>query len=192
MIETGSQRKYIQILTGIGFIISIALFVFFKQHPAYFQVGGLFQSYLGSLGLFAPLIFMALQVVQVIYPIVPGGMTSVIGYIAFGPIWGFVYNFTGIFIGSLIAFALARRYGETFVKAFVSQETYDKYIGYLLLYLVSQMIFFAWFLDFQRCHLRNLLRFFCLQSLSHSISILLLVIRVLAIYLPYSNKKLQL
>ena len=31
MIETGSQRKYIQILTGIGFIISIALFVFFKQ-----------------------------------------------------------------------------------------------------------------------------------------------------------------
>ena len=74
---------------------------------------------------------MALQVVQVIYPIVPGGMTSVIGYIAFGPIWGFVYNFTGIFIGSLIAFALARRYGETFVKAFVSQETYDKYIGYL-------------------------------------------------------------
>lgn len=131
MIETGSQRKYIQILTGIGFIISIALFVFFKQHPAYFQVGGLFQSYLGSLGLFAPLIFMALQVVQVIYPIVPGGMTSVISYIAFGPIWGFVYNFTGIFIGSLIAFALARRYGETFVKAFVSQETYDKYIGYL-------------------------------------------------------------
>ena len=74
MIETGSQRKYIQILTGIGFIISIALFVFFKQHPAYFQVGGLFQSYLGSLGLFAPLIFMALQVVQVIYPIVPGGL----------------------------------------------------------------------------------------------------------------------
>ena len=39
--------------------------------------------------------------IQVIYPIVPGGMTSVIGYLAFGPIWGFVYNFTGIFIGSL-------------------------------------------------------------------------------------------
>ena len=34
-------------------------------------------------------------------------------------------------LGLLSPFALARRYGETFVKAFVSQETYDKYIGYL-------------------------------------------------------------
>lgn len=131
MTVAGTQRKYIQILTGIGFAISVGLFFFFKQHPTYFQVGGLFQSYLGNLGLFAPLIFMALQVIQVIYPIVPGGMTSVIGYIAFGPIWGFIYNFTGIFIGSLLAFGLARRYGECFAKAFVSQETYDKYIGYL-------------------------------------------------------------
>jgi len=131
MTVAGTQRKYIQILTGIGFAISVGLFIFFKQHPTYFQVGGLFQSYLGNLGLFAPLIFMALQMIQVIYPIVPGGMTSVIGYLAFGPIWGFVYNFTGIFLGSLLAFGLARRYGESFAKAFVSQETYDKYIGYL-------------------------------------------------------------
>ncbi|MBF6975987.1 TVP38/TMEM64 family protein [Streptococcus macedonicus] len=131
MVGAGTQRKNFQILTGIGFIISIGLLIFFKQHPTYFQVGGIFQSYLGQLGFFAPLIFMLLQVIQVVYPIIPGGMTSVIGYIAFGPIWGFIYNFTGIFTGSLLAFGLTRRYGETFVKAFVSQETYDKYVGYL-------------------------------------------------------------
>ena len=121
MVEAGTQRKNIQILTGIGFIISIGLLIFFKQHPTYFQVGGIFQSSLGQLGFFAPLIFVLLQVVQVVYPIIPGGMTSVIGYIAFGPIWGFIYNFIGIFAGSLL----------TFAKAFVSQETYDKYVGYL-------------------------------------------------------------
>ena len=92
MVEAGTQRKNIQILTGIGFIISIGLLIFFKQHPTYFQVGGIFQSSLGQLGFFAPLIFVLLQVIQVVYPIIPGGMTSVIGYIAFGPIWGFIYN----------------------------------------------------------------------------------------------------
>ena len=42
---------------------------------------------------------------------------------------GFVYNFTGILWVS-VAFGLARRWRK-FAKAFVSQETYDKYIGYL-------------------------------------------------------------
>ena len=111
MTQVGKQRQYIQILTGIGVVISIALFIFFQQHQSYFQVGGAFQQYLGQMGLLAPIIFILAQMVQVVYPIIPGGMTSVIGYIAFGPIWGFVYNLTGIFLGSLMAFALARRYG---------------------------------------------------------------------------------
>ena len=38
MVEAGTQRKNIQILTGIGFIISIGLLIFFKQHPTYFKV----------------------------------------------------------------------------------------------------------------------------------------------------------
>ncbi|WP_264879784.1 hypothetical protein [Streptococcus alactolyticus] len=114
MTQVGKQRQYIQILTGIGVVISIALFIFFQQHQSYFQVGGAFQQYLGQMGLLAPIIFILAQMVQVVYPIIPGGMTSVIGYIAFGPIWGFVYNLTGIFLGSLMAFALARRYGENF------------------------------------------------------------------------------
>ena len=66
MVEAGTQRKNIQILTGIGFIISIGLLIFFKQHPTYFQVGGIFQSSLGQLGFFAPLIFVLLQVIQVV------------------------------------------------------------------------------------------------------------------------------
>lgn len=32
MTQVGKQRQYIQILTGIGVVISIALFIFFQQH----------------------------------------------------------------------------------------------------------------------------------------------------------------
>ena len=39
MVEAGTQKKkYFKFLTGIGFIISIGLLIFFKQHPTYFQV----------------------------------------------------------------------------------------------------------------------------------------------------------
>lgn len=57
MTQVGKQRQYIQILTGIGVVISIALFIFFQQHQSYFQVGGAFQQYLGQMGLLAPIIF---------------------------------------------------------------------------------------------------------------------------------------
>ena len=40
MTVAGTQRKYIQILTGIGFAISVGLFIFFKQHPAYSKLVG--------------------------------------------------------------------------------------------------------------------------------------------------------
>ena len=58
-------------------------------------------------------------------------MTCVLGHVVFGPFLGFIYNTVGIFIGSLISFLLARKYGEQFAKAFVSGETYSKYIPYL-------------------------------------------------------------
>ena len=54
-----------------------------------------------------------------------------VGHVLFGPFMGFMYNTTGILIGSVLAFLLARRYGETFVKSFVSDQVYDKYIVYL-------------------------------------------------------------
>ena len=60
-----------------------------------------------------------------------GGLTCVIGHIVFGPLYGWIYNFVGIMIGSCINFWLARRYGETLAKAFVDDDTYNKYIGYL-------------------------------------------------------------
>ena len=76
------------------------------------------------------MIFILIQITQVVYPIILGP-NCVIGHIVFGPFYGWVYNFVGIMIGSCINFWLARRYGETLAKAFVDDDTYNKYIGYL-------------------------------------------------------------
>lgn len=101
---------------------------YFQQHPNFFAVGGTFQAYLVKLGILAPCLFILIQIVQVVYPVIPGGLTCVLGHVVFGPFLGFIYNTVGIFIGSLISFMLARKYGAQFAKIFVSDDTYNKYI----------------------------------------------------------------
>lgn len=84
-----------------------------------------------SFGILAPIFFLLLQIIQVIIPIIPGGISCGIGIILFGPFWGFVLNYTGSMIGAIIAFIMVKKYGHDFVLKFTDQKTYDKYIGWL-------------------------------------------------------------
>lgn len=82
-------------------------------------------------GIWGPLLFILIQMVQVVLPIIPGGITCGAGVVIFGAWHGLLYNYIGIVAGSMINFYLARRYGQCFVKYFVKEETYEKYIGWL-------------------------------------------------------------
>lgn len=125
-------RKIVQVAATVGIIITILL-AYWVATGTYFKPaveGGMFEIHLRQLGVFGPIIFTLVQIIQVVIPVIPGGVVSLTGQVVFGYIWGFVYNYVGITIGSIIAFFLARRYGEFFVKCFVSDETYDKYLGW--------------------------------------------------------------
>ncbi|MCB2846269.1 VTT domain-containing protein [Streptococcus dysgalactiae subsp. dysgalactiae] len=129
--RTLTHKQTIQILTAFGIALSLLFLAYFQQHPNFFAVGGTFQAYLVKFGILAPCLFILIQIVQVVYPVIPGGLTCVLGHVVFGPFLGFIYNTVGIFIGSLISFMLARKYGAQFAKIFVSDDTYNKYIPYL-------------------------------------------------------------
>ena len=92
------------------------------------------------------LIFIAVQIFQVVFPIIPGGVTTVVGFLVYGFWLGFLYNFLGIFIGSLILFTLVRVYGKRFILLFTSQETFDKYErrldskGYERFFILTQIV----------------------------------------------------
>lgn len=126
--RTLTHKQTIQILTAFGIALSLLFLAYFQQHPNFFAVGGTFQAYLVKLGILAPCLFILIQIIQVVYPVIPGGLTCVLGHVVFGPFLGFIYNTVGIFIGSLISFMLARKYGAQFAKIFVSDDTYNKYI----------------------------------------------------------------
>lgn len=82
-------------------------------------------------GILAPLLFVLIQIVQVIIPIIPGGVSCLIGVLFFGKIFGFVYNYVGLCIGSVIVFLLARAYGTKIVRQMIGEKTYEKYHPYL-------------------------------------------------------------
>lgn len=78
-----------------------------------------------------PIIFFALQVIQVVIPIIPGGITVAVGVLIYGPFWGFIYNSLGIIIGSFILFHFGRKFGRPLAQTFVKEKTYDKYMAWL-------------------------------------------------------------
>ena len=101
---------------------------FFSQ--GYFTNPQLLQATLSKAGILAPLLFIFLQIIQVIIPIVPGGASSALGITAFGAVNGFIYNYIGICIGSICIFLLVRKYGHRFILKVCKKKDYDKYMKY--------------------------------------------------------------
>ncbi|EKD76482.1 MAG: hypothetical protein ACD_43C00095G0003, partial [uncultured bacterium] len=57
----------------------------------------------------------------------PGGWLAIATGYLFGSWPGFIYAYIGNVLGSLIAFALARYFGQRFVQKIVSLENYERY-----------------------------------------------------------------
>lgn len=115
--------------TVVG-LMSMAWFFWYCYRRGIFQSQSALEQFLGGCGIWAPLIFTVIQAVQVVIPILPGAIGCLAGVLVFGPLWGFVYSYVGISLGSLCAFLLARRYGAPLVRS-ISPKNYEKYVGWL-------------------------------------------------------------
>lgn len=124
------MKKFIKYGSIVGIIAAIVFIIICFQKQVFVSPETL-QEYLMQFGLWAPLLFMVIQITQVIFPIIPGGITCVAGVICFGPVWGFVYNYISICIGSCFNFLLIRKYGKPLLVQLSSQKVYDKYVGWL-------------------------------------------------------------
>ena len=129
-MSIATSRRIINTISIIGLGLSIALTIYFINLGVFKDINAL-RGLVGNSVILGPIIFMLLQILQVVIPIIPGGISSAAGVLIFGPYLGFVYNYVGISIGSVIIFLLGRRYGKPFILSMISDNTYDKYIGWL-------------------------------------------------------------
>jgi uncharacterized membrane protein YdjX (TVP38/TMEM64 family) len=122
--------KIINIISITGIAVTIVLCIL-GYRIGLFTRTDVLEDFLTQAGIFAPALFILLQMVQVVIPIIPGGLSCLAGVLIFGPVWGCAYNYAGIVTGSVINFLLARRYGKPFVRRIVPERIYNKYIGWL-------------------------------------------------------------
>ncbi len=125
------QIKFISRTITIIITLLLILFIIYGFREGLFTSNEKLVEYIAGYETIGPIIFMLLQIVQVIFPVIPGGASCLVGVLAFGPIWGFIYNYVGLCLGSMVVFYLSRKYGLRLIRKLFSKETVDKYLGYI-------------------------------------------------------------
>src|SRR3989338_7524612 len=125
------------LLTFIPIVLLILGYIFPSQ---FFGNQETIRDFVNQFGIFAPLAFILLQIVQVVISPFSHYAVSIAGGFIFGTWWGFLYNWIGRVIGTAIAFYLGRYLGRKIIQKVVKEETlkkYDSYFakGYVLLFL---------------------------------------------------------
>ena len=118
------------VLTAVG-MTGVVVACILAWRAGLFHDQQALEDFLNRTGMWAPLVFTLIQIVQVVIPIIPGGVSLLAGVLIFGPGWGFLYNYIGIVIGSMILFYLSRWYGRPWIRGMVSEKTFQKYVGWL-------------------------------------------------------------
>ncbi|MCO5505713.1 TVP38/TMEM64 family protein [Enterococcus faecium] len=129
-MNIAASRKLINFISIIGLGLSIALTIYFINLGVFKDLNAL-RGLVGDSIILGPIIFVFIQILQVVIPIIPGGISTAAGVLIFGPYAGFIYNYIGICIGSIIIFLLGRRYGKPFILSMINDKTYNNYIGWL-------------------------------------------------------------
>ena len=118
------KRKIVSI---VSLVIFIALFAWLT-----FAVGGplvqlaqepeKFRAWIDEKGMLGQLLFIGMQVLQVVIAMIPGEMLEVGAGYAFGAWEGTLLCMVGVAIGSTLIFLLTKRFGLKLVEAFVPRE----------------------------------------------------------------------
>jgi Uncharacterized conserved protein len=101
------------------FLVAIVVLVvlFREQLGSFFHDRNAIRTWIVSKGPWAPLFFIALQVLQVVVFIIPGEIIQIAGGYVFSFWPGLLYSFVGIAAGSVVNFFVGRIMGRPFVES---------------------------------------------------------------------------
>lgn len=87
------------------------------------------KEYVLGFGVWAPVAFFLAQVAQVILAPIPGGVTTIAGPLLFGPWVGTALILAGGMVGSVVLFALVRRWGPPLAVGLVGRKNFKRFSG---------------------------------------------------------------
>jgi uncharacterized membrane protein YdjX (TVP38/TMEM64 family) len=132
-----ARARWTIILGASGLLIAGGVWLVWTNAPLYQFIGRLYvdklflKQTLREWGVLAPVVFIALQALQVILSPIPGEATGILGGYLFGQWLGLLYSTIGLTLGSIGAFAIGRWLGAHYVKNLVSKETWSR-LGFIV------------------------------------------------------------
>lgn len=131
MVQKAAKLKNILVAILALLLLLSGVFVVRGYLAGHFNSVETLQAYIATFGVFAPVILITIQAIQVILPVLPGFLGCIVGAGMFGAAGGFWCNYIGISAGSVIAFLLAPRFGVELVRLMVPMEKYQKWVDWV-------------------------------------------------------------
>jgi uncharacterized membrane protein YdjX (TVP38/TMEM64 family) len=166
----------------MGLLLCAGLAVW-GYRSGYFQSVNTLQDFVLQFGYVGMLLFVVVQIIQVVFPILPGGISCLAGVLLYGPWLGFVFNYIGICIGSMAAFGIAKNLGCSAFSKMFSEKQIQRYEEWTkkdgkFLKLFAAAIFFPVAPDDLLCYLAGTTamtwrQFICIILLGKPVSIAL-------------------
>ncbi|AGA69037.1 hypothetical protein Desdi_1544 [Desulfitobacterium dichloroeliminans LMG P-21439] len=116
------------LIIGVGILIVIAALVYWGwPYLSLLSDPDRIRDLIIRSGTWGPLVFISMQVVQILVAPIPGQVIGLIGGFLFGPFLGLLYSIIGATIGFTLVFMLTRKLGRPFVERVVDKKNVDRF-----------------------------------------------------------------
>ena len=124
------RRRGIAAAVGVA-VLAVGHYVLVSRYAGFLTNAEALRTWLDQFGVFAPIVFIGLQALQVVVAPIPGQVVALVAGFLFGSLWGTVYSLTGVLIGSAVAFSLSKRYGRSFVENVIHEDVIERFDGFV-------------------------------------------------------------
>lgn len=129
--EMGAKeiRRHRNLIIGMLLVATLIVLVYpyVEPYQYLFYNAEELRDFIQGFGVLAPLVLIALQVLQVLVAPIPGQVLGIAAGYSFGVFWGTFFAMIGAGLGSFVAIFLAKRYGRPAAEYFVKEESMDRF-----------------------------------------------------------------
>lgn len=127
--EKIKQNRRLYIILSIALFFVLMAFCSFLLAPLVIKTlddPPQFQRLIASKGAVGYIIFILIQIIQVVFAFIPGEIVEVGAGYAFGAFYGLVFCLIGVAISSALVFLLVRKFGHSFALVIMDTKTVKK------------------------------------------------------------------
>lgn len=130
-IRIALSGKHKKILARIWVLLLVGFVVYLATRPveewqSVIDDAAVLSEQVEAFGFWSPVVIVVINILLVIFAMLPGHVVVIAAGYLFGLIPGFLLNHIAILLGSIISFAIARRFGRPIVERLAPADILDR------------------------------------------------------------------